>query len=146
MKRQPTCICVNLRRASRAISQLYDEAMAASGLKVTQFSLLRAVERNEPVAITVLAAEMELDRTTLARNLIPLERDRLVSQSAGHDQRVTDVRLTAAGRTAIKRALPLWEAAQARVGQHLGAERLAQLRAIAEEATAALVQVKATKP
>ncbi len=47
-----SCICVNLRRAARAISQLYDEAMAASGLKVTQFSLLRAIERNEPVAIT----------------------------------------------------------------------------------------------
>ena len=91
MKRQPadyaprSCICVNLRRASRAISQLYDEAMAASGLKVTQFSLLRAVERNEPVAITVLADDMELDRTTLARNLAPLERDRLLKRSAGRD-------------------------------------------------------------
>jgi DNA-binding MarR family transcriptional regulator len=142
MKRQadnyrPRCICVNLRRASRAISQLYDEAMAASGLKVTQFSLLRAIERNEPVAITVLADDMQLERTTLARNLAPLERERLLSRSAGSDQRVTEVRLTAAGRAAIVRALPLWESAQALVSQHLGPERLAQLRAITEEATAA---------
>ena len=146
MQRQPTsyqpassqsrCICVNLRRASRAISQLYDEAMAASGLKVTQFSLLRAIQRNEPVAITALADDMELDRTTLARNLAPLERERLLTRAAGRDQRVTEVRLTAAGRTAIARALPLWEAAQAMVRQHLGAQRLAQLREISQAATA----------
>lgn len=134
---QPRCICVNLRRASRAISQLYDEAMAASGLKVTQFSLLRAIERNEPVAITALADDMQLDRTTLARNLAPLERERLLSRSAGNDQRVTEVRLTPAGRAAIARALPLWESAQALVSRQLGPERLAQLRAITEEATAA---------
>jgi DNA-binding MarR family transcriptional regulator len=138
---QPRCICVNLRRASRAISQLYDEAMAASGLKVTQFSLLRAIERNEPVAITALADDMELDRTTLARNLAPLERDRLLTRSAGRDQRVTEVRLTAAGRAAIARALPLWEAAQAKVKQHLGSEKLAQLRAITEQAAAAATKL-----
>ena len=132
---RPTCICVNLRRASRAISQLYDEAMAASGLKVTQFSLLRAIERNEPVAITVLADDMELDRTTLARNLAPLERDRLLTRSGGRDQRVTEVRLTPAGRAAIARALPLWETAQAMVGQHLGPQQLTQLRAITQAAT-----------
>lgn len=110
--------------------------MAASGLKVTQFSLLRAIERNEPVTITALADDMELDRTTLARNLAPLERERLLTRSAGRDQRVTEVRLTPAGRMAIVRALPLWEAAQALVKQHLGAQRLAQLREISQAATA----------
>jgi DNA-binding MarR family transcriptional regulator len=142
MKRQPACICVNLRRAARAVSYLYDEALAASGIKITQFSLLRAVERNEPVAITVLAEELELDRTTLARNLGPLERDRLVVLVAGDDQRVTEVRLTAGGRAAIARALPLWEKTQAEIGQLFARGSMEQLRAIAAEASAAAAKLR----
>jgi DNA-binding MarR family transcriptional regulator len=142
MKRQPTCVCVNLRRAARAVSYLYDEALAASGIKITQFSLLRAVERNEPIAITALAEELELDRTTLARNLGPLERDRLVLLVAGDDQRVTEVRLTAGGRAAIARALPLWENAQAETGRLFARGRIEQLRVIAVEATAAAAKLR----
>lgn len=142
MKRQPTCVCVNLRRAARAVSYLYDEALAASGIKITQFSLLRAVERNEPIAITALAEELELDRTTLARNLGPLERDRLVLLVAGDDQRVTEVRLTAGGRAAIARALPLWEKAQAETGRLFARGRIEQLRVIAVEATAAAAKLR----
>ncbi|MDR3387061.1 MAG: MarR family winged helix-turn-helix transcriptional regulator [Rudaea sp.] len=136
---------MNLRRAARAISHLYDEAIASSGLKVTQFSLLRAVARNEPVAISVLAGEMELDRTTLARNLAPLERERLVVRSAGRDRRITEVRLSAAGRAAIQRALPLWKTAQAQVRKQLGREQVAQLNAIAARAGAALVPAASLK-
>jgi len=134
MKRQPQCVCVNLRRAARAVSQLYDAALSASGIKVTQFSLLRAVERNEPAAIGVLADELDLDRTTLARNLLPLERDGLVTLAAGSDQRVTEVHLTTQGRKAVAHALPLWQAAQNSVARRLGAERLEQLRALAADA------------
>ncbi|HZP65172.1 MAG TPA: MarR family winged helix-turn-helix transcriptional regulator [Rudaea sp.] len=130
MKRQPTCICVNLRRASRALSAFYDEAMAPSGITVTQFSLLRAVEREQPVAISALAADMELDRTTLARNIAPLERAGLLALAPGEDQRVTEVRLTAAGSATIRRASPLWEAVQRRIAAQLGDERIAQLREI----------------
>src|SRR5579863_2878917 len=97
VKYQPECVCVNLRRAARAMSQLYDEALAESGVKITQFSLLRAVERNEPAPITLLAEEMELDRTTLARNLQPLERERLIVLKPGNDKRVVEVSLTAVG-------------------------------------------------
>jgi DNA-binding MarR family transcriptional regulator len=142
MKRQPACVCVNLRCAARAVSYLYDEALAASGIKITQFSLLRAVERNEPIAITALAEELELDRTTLARNLGPLERDRLVLLVAGDDQRVTEVRLTAGGRAAIARALPLWEKAQAETGRLFARGRIEQLRVIAVEATAAAAKLR----
>src|SRR5512141_3011923 len=97
MKWQSSCVCLNLRRAARAVSQIYDEALASSGIKVTQFSLLRAVERNEPVAIGAIAEELDLDRTTMARTLAPLERDHLVTLAPGSDQRVTEVRLTAKG-------------------------------------------------
>jgi DNA-binding MarR family transcriptional regulator len=116
---------------------MYDLALASSGLKITQFSLLRAVERNEPVAITALAEEMALDRTTLARNLAPLQRDRLVELAPGRDQRVTEVRLTRAGRNAIAAALPLWKKTQADIVRLLSEGRLEQLREIAGEVSLA---------
>ncbi len=134
MKRQPQCVCVNLRRATRALTQLYDSALADAGVKVTQFSLLRAVERHEPAAITTLAEDLDLDRTTLARNLLPLQRDRLVALAPGMDQRVTEVRLTAKGRKAIAAALPLWQEVQEQIAQRLGRERVEQLREIASAA------------
>jgi DNA-binding MarR family transcriptional regulator len=142
MKRQPTCICVNLRRAARAISSIYDEALTTSGIKITQFSLLRAVERHEPIAVSALAEEMELERTTMARNLIPLERDGLITLTVGEDQRVTEVRLTKAGGAAIAKALPLWESAQAEISRLLTHGRIAQLGKIAEETFAAASQLK----
>lgn len=140
MKRQPQCVCVNLRRAARAMSQLYDSALADAGVKVTQFSLLRAVERSEPVAITTLADDLDLDRTTLTRNLLPLQRDRLVKLAAGEDQRVTEVRLTAKGRRAIADAVPLWEQVQDKIGRRLGAGRVKLLQRIAAAAIAAAAQ------
>lgn len=133
MKWQSSCVCLNLRRAARAVSQIYDEALAASGIKITQFSLLRAVERNEPTAITALAEELDLDRTTMARNLAPLERDGMVTLAAGSDQRVTEVRLTAKGRAIVAKAYPLWEKAQAEIARRLPAGRVDQLREIANE-------------
>jgi len=145
MKRQSQCVCVNLRRAARATSQLYDSALAAAGVKVTQFSLLRAIERHEPAAITTLAEDLDLDRTTLARNLLPLQRDRLVKLAAGEDQRVTEVRLTAKGRKAIANALPLWERVQGEVAQRLGTGRVEQLREIAGVAIAAAMSERPAK-
>jgi len=126
-------VCVNLRRLARATTQLYDEALAASGIKVTQYSLLCAVEREQPVAISALAEELDLDRTTLARNLNPLRRDGLIVLRAGADKRVTEVTLTAAGRNAIRRARPAWERAQAQVTAKIGTQRLAMLSELAGE-------------
>jgi DNA-binding MarR family transcriptional regulator len=131
----PTCLCTNLRRTARAISNIYDTALAPCGIKITQFSLLRAVERREPVAISDLADDVVLDRTTLARNLAPLERDGLLILSTGADQRVTEVRLTRKGRDRIEKALPLWTATQAEVSRLLSPGRIAQIRDIAREAT-----------
>ncbi len=97
------------------------------------------MQRNEPAAINVLADELELDRTTLARNLRPLERDGLLSTTAPPaDQRVTEVRLTARGRRVIEKALPSWRKAQASVAARLGAKRVALLRELAAEWSPAL--------
>ncbi len=128
---QPECICTNLRRAARAISQLYDEALTDTGIKITQFSLLRSIQRNEPAPINALAEEMELDRTTLARNLRPLEREGLIALSAGNDKRVVEVALTRSGRAAVAHASPLWAKAQQDLAKRLGAKRVEQLREIA---------------
>ena len=133
MRRQPRCVCVNLRRLARITTQLYDEALAGSGLKVTQYSLLCAVEREQPLAISALAEELDLDRTTMARNLTPLERDGLIVLRPGDDKRVTLVTLTARGAAAIARARPAWERAQARIAARIGPERLATLRELALE-------------
>ena len=133
MSKQPTCVCVNLRRLARATTQLYDAALTASGIKVTQYSLLCAVQREQPVTISALAEELDLDRTTLARNLNPLVRDGLIVLRAGVDKRVTEVSLTARGRNAIRRARPAWERAQTQVSATIGAQRVAMLRQLAEE-------------
>jgi DNA-binding MarR family transcriptional regulator len=132
---QPVCLCTNLRRTTRAISNIYDAALAPTGIKITQFSLLRAVERNEPIAISELAEDMALDRTTLARNVALLERDRLLVLSAGEDRRVTEVRLTQAGRKAIKTAMPIWSNTQQEVSRLLAPGRIEQLYDISREAS-----------
>jgi DNA-binding MarR family transcriptional regulator len=109
------CACRSLRRTARAVTQLYDETLRPSGLRITQFTLLVAVALREPVPITRLADTLALDRTTLARDLKPLTERGLVGVAAGEDRRTREVRLTRHGRDAIGRAYPLWQRAQARI-------------------------------
>jgi len=109
------CTCTTLRRATRAITSLYDAALSPTGLRVTQFSVLRVLDRNGPLTITALAAAAALDRSTMGRNLNPLQRRRLVNIMSSKDQRERLVRVTRAGRAAIKRALPRWDAVQSQV-------------------------------
>jgi DNA-binding MarR family transcriptional regulator len=109
------------------LTNFYDEALGPVGLKVTQFSVLRTIERMGPVSISSLAAEMALDRSTLGRNLGVMERQGLVTLSSGDDLRERTVRLALHARTLLKKALPLWERAQARVEQLLGPEGVASL-------------------
>lgn len=122
------CVCGRLRRASRALTQLYDDLMAPSGLRLTQFSLLRTLARHEqPVRISELAALTLIDRTALSRNLEPLTAQGLVEIVPGQDARTREVALTRAGRTALARATPLWKDAQAEVTKRLGAHRIDEL-------------------
>lgn len=121
------CACGRLRRASRALTQLYDGAMAPSRLRVTQFALLRTLAREGPQRLTALAAATLLDRTALSRTLDPLVERGLVRIARGRDARTREAALTAAGRATIGAATPYWKRAQARVAERLGAERLAAL-------------------
>jgi len=118
------CACGRLRRAARALTQLYDDAMAPSGLRVTQFSLLRTLDRDGPVRISVLAAHLLLDRTALSRNLDPLVARKLVAVTPGRDARSREVKLTRVGGAELARAVPYWSRAQAAVRERVGAERL----------------------
>lgn len=124
MATKTNCTCVAVRRASQAITHFYDALLEPSGLKVTQLSLLRAVRRLETPNISLLAEALQLDRTTLGRNLTVLERDGLVMVMPGDDSRTRIVTLTEQGHEALERAAPLWDAAQARLVEQLGNERL----------------------
>jgi DNA-binding MarR family transcriptional regulator len=109
-----SCICTGLRRAARATTAFYDEALAPSGLRITQFAILRRLARLGPSSITLLANELALDRSTAGRNLDLLRRKGLVSAGPGPDARETVMDLTERGRDAIAAALPHWRSAQAR--------------------------------
>lgn len=110
------CACAALRRATRAVTAAYDAALKPAGLRVTQFSVLRTLARLGPLPVTRLAAEAALDRSTMGRNLGPLERRGLVRMDVGaRDQRERVAHLTDAGSAAIEAAMPYWREVQARV-------------------------------
>ena len=127
MRVRNDCTGQSLRRATRTIARIYDESLAPSGLRGTQFSLLIALSFFREAPLLRVAEELSLDRTTLTRNLQPLERAGLVSSSPGKDQRVRLLRLTEAGQRALQRAFPLWEEAQSKVARALGNRRLTTL-------------------
>lgn len=120
----PTCAVFNLRKAARAVTQRYEEIMKPSGLLPTQFTLLMAICALGPVTISRLAEALLMDRTTLTRNLKPLERDGLLEVMPGKDQRSREARLTEQGRRQLEQALPLWRQAQNRMRRAFGAKRL----------------------
>src|SRR6185437_2278133 len=120
----PACACGRLRRATRALTQLYDDAMAPVGLRVTQFSLLRSLARDGPLRISELAERQLLDRTALSRNLDPLVDHGYIEIIRGDDARTREVAITRNGKSTLKRAEPCWIRAQKAVAKRLGAEKL----------------------
>jgi DNA-binding MarR family transcriptional regulator len=117
------CTCNKLRRSARILSSLYDEALAGSGFTVAQFSLLRMLQRAGPCSLTAFGEATGYDRTTLNRTLAPLEKAGFVACTCGTDKRERIVEVTAAARTAMRKAQPLWKEAQAKVDAALGGER-----------------------
>lgn len=117
------CLCFNLRRAARRITQTYDHALAPAGLKATQFSLLAVLaKQGKGIGITDLAEQLGMDRTTLTRNLAVVERKGLVQIMSGDDPRSKSVTLTPAGKTHLDTAAPLWRKAQFIASNALGSE------------------------
>ncbi|WP_088226629.1 MarR family winged helix-turn-helix transcriptional regulator [Desulfosporosinus sp. FKB] len=118
------CHCLNLRRASRAVTQFYDKVLEPSGLKITQYSLLRSLERFESVSISVLAKNMNIDRTTLNRNMKPLMNAGLIAVNTGKDSRSRMVTLTEDGKASLANAMVLWGEAQTSLEKFFGKAEL----------------------
>lgn len=121
------CICSSLRRAARVATRRYDEALRPSGLTITQFDLLATLARVQSLAVKDLAVVLTMDRTTLSRDLDPLERDGLVELTVGRDRRSRLVHLTKHGSEVFSRAAPLWQAVQAELEQQLGPNQVTSL-------------------
>jgi DNA-binding MarR family transcriptional regulator len=120
-----SCAMFNLRKASRALTQLYEEIMKPSGVLPTQFTLLVVTRAMEPVAISKMADVLVMDRTTLTRNLKPLEREGWVSvRPSKQDKRAREVSLTEKGLERLEQALPLWHEAQHKIRESLGNNRI----------------------
>ena len=117
------CTCLSLRKAARAVTQMYDEALRPSGLRATQLSLLFSVEHGGPCGITELAKMLVMDRTTLTRNLKPLLDQKLLEVINGPDRRRRPIAITTKGRSVLVRALPLWQEVQTRLAFGLGRTR-----------------------
>ena len=130
------CTCLAVRQAARRVTQFYDHFLAPSGLRTTQFSILSKLRRLGETTINELAREMVMDRTTLGRNVLPLEREGLISIEPGRtDRRSKTVKLTAEGRKRLDEARERWRVAQAGFARGFGEERTVLLRSLLREAT-----------
>jgi len=131
LPRPEDCNCFAVRSAARHVSQFYDEFLAPIGLRTTQFSILATIERRGPLTINALANDMVMDRTTLGRNILPLERDGLIRiEPIASDRRAKELHLTKTGERRLQAALKAWAQAQAQFETNFGAKRSAELRAL----------------
>jgi DNA-binding MarR family transcriptional regulator len=123
------CNCLALRQATRHVTQFYDQCLAPSGLRTTQLSILAKLKRLGPLTINALARELVMDRTTLGRTMLPLERDGLIGIEDGTvDRRSKELHLTKAGAERLRVARKLWSEAQTQFEAAFGADRASTLR------------------
>ncbi len=128
------CHCLALRRASRTATSFYDTALAPAGLTVAQFAMLRQLQALGRVSISRAAQAMQLDRTTLGRNLGPLERGGMVRIVVGEtDGRQRMIEVSDRGEQAVRQAIPAWKSAQAAISGRLNPGRLALLHELLAE-------------
>ena len=129
------CMCASLRRASRALTQLYEEALRPLGLRATQFTILQALSLAGEVSQGELAQILAMDSTTLTRTLRIMGREGWIAERRGKDRRERLLRLAKAGRSQFNRALPSWEKTQAQLGRRLGDKRWHALMKLTNEIT-----------
>src|SRR5215813_2673619 len=123
-----SCACFNIRKTARAITNLYDIVLQPTNLRATHDILLMAIAMVGKPTISRLAEVMVMDRTTVARELKPLEDQGLVRITPGGDRRTRQVQLTDAGFAKRREVVPLWQAAQSKIiAEGLGHERWSRL-------------------
>jgi DNA-binding MarR family transcriptional regulator len=131
MPRAEECNCFAVRAAARHVTQFYDQFLAPTGLRTSQFSILAKLKRKGPLTINALAENMVMDRTTLSRNILPLERDGLIRiEPNSSDRRSKELHLTKAGERRLQAGRVAWAQAQARFETRFGARRAADFRAM----------------
>jgi DNA-binding MarR family transcriptional regulator len=132
------CVCFNLRWVTRAVTQFFDAEMRRHGIRPTQGTILLALNAKESWTMAELSDCLGLERTTLVRNLQPLQRDGLVTaDSGGHGRRV-ELAITAKGRKQVEKFMPAWRAAQSAVVKTLGERRWSAILSDLETAALAL--------
>lgn len=115
------CVCLGVRKAARLVARRYDDALRPLGITSGQFSILAALLRDGAVPLGSLAEALGMDRTTLNRNLKPLETQKLTETIRDQgDARVRALKLTKSGRNLLDLAIPLWREAQAESNRRLG--------------------------
>lgn len=124
---QLPCACANLRRATRAVSQLYDELLRPTGLSIAQFTLLKVLDETGPIRQGDLGATLKLDSTTLTRTFAPLKSSGWIVIRPGTDRRERLAGITAAGRRQLEQAEVQWAKAQKRLQQALSQKEWQQL-------------------
>ncbi len=129
------CLCASLRRASRALTQLYEEALRPLRLRGSQFTILQALLLAGEVSQGELGQMLAMDSTTLTRTLAIMSRHGWIARRPGEDRRVILIRLSNAGKTQFGRALPYWEKVQARVKKKLGGSRWDELMRASNDVT-----------
>lgn len=131
------CNCLAIRQAARHVTQFYDQLFAPVGLRATQYAILSRLKRDGPMTINALAALLVMDRTTLGRNILPLQRDGLIEVIASPaDRRRRELRLTTAGIDKFRQASRRWTVAQQRFDEVFGGDRAAALRGLLREVVA----------
>jgi DNA-binding MarR family transcriptional regulator len=131
MPNPESCNCFAVRAAARRVTQFYDQFLAPTGLSTCQLSILVRLKRNGTLTITELADNMFMDRTTLGRNVQPLERDGLIRiEATASDRRAKALHLTKMGERRLQAGLEAWSRAQTHFERSFGAKRAAELRAL----------------
>ena len=136
------CMCSSVRRASRALTQLYEQALRPLGLRSTQFTILQVLSRAGEVSQGQLGEMLAVDSTTLTRTLDIMLRKGWVAERRGEDRRQRWLRLTKAGGAELDRALPVWEKVQSQLKRELGEQSWKQLFQLADQLTVLATSVR----
>jgi DNA-binding MarR family transcriptional regulator len=124
---EQNCTCFNVRRVARVITQFFEAEAGRQGLRPTQTPILRALRAKNGWTMAELSEWLAMERTTLVRNLRPLQRDGLVRARGGGRGVHVELFITEKGRAALARRFPAWRSAQNKVVATLGKERWSQL-------------------
>ena len=140
------CNCLAVRQAARHVTQFYDQFLAPAGLRTTQFSILAKLKRIGSMTINVLAKDLVMDRTTLGRNILPLQREGLIAVVEGtSDRRSKELHLTKAGAARLRGAVKGWAQAQAQFELVFGGQRSAALRALLHAVSASNLEANGNR-